>query len=71
MEHDDDLGQARQQSAEAKDEFLQADKLGTEALERGDYEAMLHAIDAEARAIEKHKAAIERVKKLHPKITTD
>jgi len=61
MDRDELIRQALEQFAEAKDEFCQAHKEGTEALRRGDFEAVLQAIAAESGAIEKQKAATRRL----------
>ena len=66
MDKEELIRQALQQFAEAKDEFCQAHKDGTEALRRGDFEAVLQAIAAESGAIEKQKAATKRLTSLAP-----
>lgn len=64
MEKDDALSQVRQQSAEAKDEFLDADKAAREALKQRDYKAVSKAVAAESDAIKKQRTALEKQKDL-------
>ena len=66
MNQDDNLSEARRQSAEARNEFCDADKAGREALERHDYATLSRAVAAESDAIKKHQAAIERLGTVHP-----
>lgn len=61
MDRDELISQALQQFAEAKDEFCQAHKDGMKALKRGDYDGVSQAIAAESGAIEKQKAAAQRL----------
>jgi hypothetical protein len=63
MDKDQDIRQALRQFGEARDEFRQAHKYGTEALSRGDFEAVLEAIAAESGAIAKQRAATKRLAK--------
>lgn len=66
MDEDTLLARLRQQHMEAKREFCQAHKAGMEALGRRDFQALAQAIAAEFHAIEKQKAATERLEKEIP-----
>ena len=50
---------ARRQSAEAKEQFREADKAGRQALREHDYDAVAEAVTSEMDAVTKHRAAVK------------